>query len=63
MTKTIKEHIPRFIISLVFSLICWVLIDRTIVDISFIKYILIEIIIIISGKLYERQIKYLLKEE
>ena len=51
---TIKEKIIHsFILALLISIINWIIIDNFIVEISFFKYFLIEIILILSIKLYK----------
>jgi hypothetical protein len=51
---TIKEKIIHtLILSLMFSIISWLVVDNLIIDISFLKYFLIEIILIISLKFYK----------
>jgi hypothetical protein len=51
---TIKEKmIHTLILSLMFSIISWLVVDNLIIDISFLKYFLIEIILIISLKFYK----------
>jgi len=51
---TIKEKmIHTLVLSLMFSIISWLVVDNLIIDISFLKYFLIEIILIISLKFYK----------
>ena len=51
---TIKEKvIHTLILSLMFSIISWLVVDNLVIDISFLKYFLIEIILIISLKFYK----------
>lgn len=51
---TIKEKIIHtLILSLMFSIISWLVVDNLIIDISFLKYFLIEIVLIISLKFYK----------
>lgn len=51
MTK--HEAIHSFLLSIVFTLLNWVVIDNLVVALSFWKYILIEIIILVSFKIYQ----------
>jgi len=51
---TIKEKIIHtLILSLMFSIISWLVVDNLIIDISFLKYFLVEIVLIISLKFYK----------
>jgi hypothetical protein len=51
---TVKEKIIHtLILSLMFSIISWFVVDNFIIDISFLKYFLIEIILIVSLKFYK----------
>lgn len=50
---TIGEKLfHSFILSILFSLICWFIIDKIIIEISVIKYFFIEILLIVSLKLF-----------
>jgi len=53
----------KLLISIVASLISWVLIDRLIVEISIWKYFIIELIIIGMRELYQWQLNKLEHEE
>lgn len=51
---TVKEKmIHSFTLALLISIINWIIIDSFIIEISFFKYFLIEIILILSIKLYK----------
>jgi glycerol kinase len=41
------------IVSLLLSTLCWMFVDRVLVEISFIKYLAIEGLVLISGKVYK----------
>ncbi|MFM7728230.1 MAG: hypothetical protein ACKO7B_16140 [Flavobacteriales bacterium] len=58
-----KKQSLKFLIAAVTSLGCWVIIDRLIIDISFVKYLLIEVVITIAKKLYEGQLKQVFREK
>jgi hypothetical protein len=42
-----------FILACLFSIINWLLIDKLIIEISFFKYVLIEIILVLSIKMFK----------
>jgi hypothetical protein len=50
MTKY-EKLIHRFIISMFFSLISWLIINNLIVDVYFYKYMIIEILLLVMLKL------------
>ena len=51
---TIREKIfHSFIISIVFSLANWLLIKNFIIDVTVVQYIFIEIVLVISIKLFK----------
>jgi hypothetical protein len=50
-------------ISIVFSLIAWTVVDQFIVHITFMQYFLIEVIILISQFAYDWQLKQLNHEK
>ncbi len=54
-----KERFILFLFALVGTTICWQLIDLFIVDLPLWKYLLIEALIIISKKVYEKEEKRL----
>ena len=61
-----KKHIHalmKFLISIVFSLIAWVVVDYFIIRITFVKYFFIEVVIIISQFAYDWQLKRLSHEK
>jgi hypothetical protein len=61
-----KKHIHalmKFMISLVFSLIAWAVVDHFIVHVNFMQYLLIEVVIIISQFAYDWQLKRLSHEK
>jgi hypothetical protein len=61
-----KKHIHalmKFLISMVFSLMAWVVVDRFIVQVNFMQYFLIEVVIIISQFAYDWQLKHLNHEK
>jgi len=47
-----EKMIHRFLISLVFSLFNWVIIDHFIVELAFVKYIFVELFLLVSMKFY-----------
>lgn len=53
----IEKTIHTLILSAIFSIICWFVVDNLIINISFLKYFLIEIILIISLKFYKFTIR------
>jgi hypothetical protein len=61
-----KKHfhaLMKFMISIVFSLIAWAVVDRFIVHVNFMQYFLIEVVIIISQFAYDWQLKHLNHEK
>ena len=53
----------KFMISIVFSLIAWAVVDYFIVHVNFMQYFLIEVVIIISQFAYDWQLKRLSHEK
>lgn len=51
MTK--QEAMHSFLLSIVFTLLNWVVIDNLVVAMNFWQYFLIEVIILISFKFYQ----------
>jgi hypothetical protein len=49
----IEKIIHHFSLSVLFTLINWFIIDFFIIEISFIKYFIIEIILVLSLKFYK----------
>lgn len=47
-----ERRIHKALISLVFSLINWMIIDYTLVDLPFWKYFIIELFLVVSMKFY-----------
>lgn len=47
-----ERQIHRALISLVFSVINWILIDLLLVDLPFWKYFIIELFLVVSMKFY-----------
>jgi hypothetical protein len=47
-----EKFIHSFIIAAVFSILCWFIVNTFIIEITFWKYIIIEIILAVSKKLY-----------
>lgn len=47
-----EKFIHSFLIAVVFSILCWLIITNFVIEISFWKYIIIEIILAVSKKLY-----------
>lgn len=48
----IEKTLTKLGISLLFSIINWILIDYFIIDISFIRYFIVELLLVISLKFY-----------
>lgn len=42
----------RLVLSILFTLVAWVFVDKVIVDISFLQYFFVEVTCLISLKLY-----------
>lgn len=47
-----EKVIHKLFLSLVFTIINWIVIDQLIVEISFIKYIFVEVLLLVSMKFY-----------
>ena len=54
-----KNKIHLTIIALIASFLCWQIIDIFIVDLSFWRYLLIELLLLISKFFYEKEKKRL----
>ena len=54
-----KNKIHLTIIALIVSFLCWQIIDIFIVELSFWKYLLIELLLLISKFFYEKEKKRL----
>ena len=50
-----KYKMLLWVFAIVGSVVCWIIIDFFIVDLSFWKYLLIETIIILTKMLYEKE--------
>jgi uncharacterized membrane protein len=50
-----KNKSTLVLIAIVGSVVCWIIIDFFIVDLSFWKYLLIETLIILTKMLYEKE--------
>ena len=50
--SVLERQIHRALISLVFSIINWMLIDYLLVDLPFWKYFIIELFLVVSMKFY-----------
>jgi hypothetical protein len=50
-----KNKSTLVLIAIVGSVVCWIIIDFFIVDLSFWKYLIIETIIILTKMLYEKE--------
>ena len=64
--NSMKKYIHalmKFMISMVFSLIAWVVVDRFILQVNFMQYFLIEVAIILSQFAYDWQLKHLKHEK
>jgi hypothetical protein len=48
-----EKTLHGFFLSIVFTLLNWVLVDNLIVSINFLQYVAIEIVILVSYKLYQ----------
>lgn len=64
--NSMKKYIHalmKFMISMVFSLIAWVVVDCLILQVNFMQYFLIEVVIILSQFAYDWQLKHLNHEK
>lgn len=52
-------YIQQAAIALLFTLISWTIVDQLLVEISFIKYFFVELIFVLSQKVYNFTIKSL----
>ena len=50
-----KYKILLWVFAIIGSVVCWIIIDFFIVDLSFWKYLLIETLIILTKMLYEKE--------
>jgi hypothetical protein len=50
-----KYKMLLWVFAIVGSVVCWIIIDFFIVDLSFWKYLIIETIIILTKMLYEKE--------
>ena len=50
-----KYKMLLWVFAIVGSVVCWIIIDFFIVDLSFWKYLLIETLIILTKMLYEKE--------
>jgi hypothetical protein len=50
--SSLEKVIHKLFLSLVFTIINWIVIDHFIVEISFIKYIFVEVLLLVSMKFY-----------
>jgi uncharacterized membrane protein len=50
-----KYKMLLWVFAIIGSVVCWIIIDFFIVDLSFWKYLLIETIIILTKMLYEKE--------
>jgi len=50
-----KNKSTLVLIAIIGSVVCWIIIDFFIVDLSFWKYLLIETLIILTKMLYEKE--------
>lgn len=49
----IEKTIHHFLLSVLFTLVNWFIVDSFIIKVSFIKYFIIEIILVLSLKFYK----------
>lgn len=49
---SVEKVIHKLFLSLVFTIINWIVIDQLIVEITFIKYIFVEVLLLVSMKFY-----------
>jgi hypothetical protein len=49
--KTYEKYFHKATLSLLFSILCWLLIKNLIIDIGFFRYFLIELLLILSMRL------------
>jgi hypothetical protein len=50
--RPIEKTLTRLGIAMLFSILNWILIDYLIIDISFFRYFIVELLLVISLKLY-----------
>jgi hypothetical protein len=50
--SSLEKVIHKLFLSLVFTIINWIVIDHFIVELSFIKYIFVEVLLLFSMKFY-----------
>lgn len=50
--SSVEKVVHKLLISLVFTLVNWVIVDNLIVEIPFWKYLIIELFLVISMKFY-----------
>ena len=56
-------YLQQLGIAAIVTLLSWIIVDQLIVDISFIKYFFVEVLFVISQKLYNFTIKSLNLEQ
>lgn len=50
--SSVEKVVHKLLISLVFTLVNWVIVDNFIVEVPFWKYLIIEVFLVISMKFY-----------
>jgi hypothetical protein len=49
----LEKIIHSILLSILFSVISWLIIDRFVINLSFLRYFLVELILVISLKFYK----------